>query len=260
MEPNEPVQKSRLFQVISAHFCDEDTKRYVVYTLKVCHVTRMKMGVSIERRYTHFLNLYNGLIEEYADLMAPVVFPKKALTGNFDDKLIRTRSIAFETLMQHIMGEERLRSSKSLLEFLQEPEMTTAKQLIEQKDYPAAIPILENTFRILNNIYTDRSPQVLLVLCRLLSCSFNILGAPNTLKWADLALHRFEGVSDSDLLLLYVPILFMCKKIWVLNGRDKAGIEQRLEDLKRQGMTCTDNVTLMDTIFKVELILTGTPT
>lgn len=74
------------------------------------------------------------------------------LVGNFDNKLISTRSTGFESLLNHISVDPRLRCSGSLLGFLQDKEMATAKELIDKKDFAGAMPYLENNFRLLNKV------------------------------------------------------------------------------------------------------------
>lgn len=49
---------------------------------------------------------------------------------------------------------------------------------------------------------------------------------PNSLKWANLALHRYEGVSDSDLLELYVPLLKTGIQVWDQNDMSKDDLER----------------------------------
>lgn len=89
---------------------------------------------------------------------------------------------------------------------------------------------------------------MILALCRLLACSVLINDIPNSQRWADLALYRFEGVSDSDLLELYVPLLQTCLKIWEQNGRNKENIEQKLTKLQREGVKVSDCECLMDIV------------
>lgn len=76
---------------------------------------------------------------------------------------------------------------------------------------------------------------------------------PNSLKWADLTLHRYEGVSDSDLLELYVPILRTCARIWWKNGRNKEELEKRILNLHKQGMKINEEESLMEAVNKVEM-------
>ncbi|KAJ8968555.1 hypothetical protein NQ314_002219 [Rhamnusium bicolor] len=213
-----------IFEIISARISDEtEEKKHVIYTLQVRFISGnddLSPSV-IERRYTHFLNLYNALRKEQPQLMTHVAFPKKVLLGNFDNELISTRSTGFESLLKHISTESRLRTSDALLKFLQEVELNKAKELLEKRDNVYAYPVLENSFKLLNKFMT---PCLHLVNSEM----------PHSLKWADLALHRYEAVSDSDLLELYVPLLHTCIRVWWKNNRNKDELEQRLSKLQKQ--------------------------
>lgn len=247
-----------LFQITSTRISDEDTteKKHIIYTLQVRHALGKDDShiSTIDRRYTDFLNLYTALRNEHPNLLTSVNFPKKVLVGNFDTKLISERSTAFELFLKHISNDSRLRSSHALLKFLQDGELKTIKEKLRQKEYGQAMPLLENNFRLLNKVYTDRSPAVLLALCRLLGCSMEISEA-SAQKWADLALHRYNGVSDSDLLELYIPLLQMCLKVWGENGREKEALVNQLNTLKKQGAKIDSDVNFLNVINRVELKL-----
>lgn len=101
-------------------------------------------------------------------------------------------------------------------------------------------------------VYTDRSKAVLLALCRLLNCCTLVPGSPNADKWAELALYRFEGVSDSDLLTMYVPLLHLCIKLCQQHEQDTQHLEQRLESLHRQGIPVTNKTSLADALASIE--------
>ncbi|KAJ8970908.1 hypothetical protein NQ317_009060 [Molorchus minor] len=222
-----------IFEIISARISDELTERkHVIYTLQVRFIS--------------------GSDDLSPSLMANIIFPKKVLLGNFDNELISTRSTGFESLLKHISMESRLRTSNALRRFLQEVELNNAKELLARNENIIAYPILENSFKLLNKVFTDRSPAVLLALCRLLACTMSIPEMPNSLKWADLLLHRYEGVSDSDLLELYMPLLQTCAKVWWQNGRNKDDLEQRISHLKKQGIKVKEDVSLMETVGEVE--------
>lgn len=92
---------------------------------------------------------------------------------------------------------------------------------------------------------------MILALCRLLACCFASNEVQNSQKWADLALYRFEGVSDSDLLELYVPLLQTCLKIWEQNGRNKEYIEEKLKKLQRDGVKVNECGTLIEVVDRV---------
>lgn len=77
-------------------------------------------------------------------------------------------------------------------------------------------------------------------------------GSPNAQKWVDIALHRYEGISDSDLLILYVPLLHVCIKVCGQTGKAKSDLEDRLSDLRKQGIQVNESLSLLDAVIKVE--------
>lgn len=150
--------------------------------------------------------------------------------------MIKTRSYSFETFLRIVAENEKLRDSESLNLFLIGEEERKAQRCLESKQYSQAKPLLENIFRLLNKIHTDRHPSVITALCRLTACCN---ADPNSLgeaeKYAELALRRFDGISDVDLLQYYVPLLQLCVRLWCTIGRDKEALEGRLSTLKLHG-------------------------
>lgn len=92
----------------------------------------------------------------------------------------------------------------------------------------------------------------MIALCRLLGCCVSMPGSPNAQKWVDLALHRYEGVSDSDLLILYIPLLHVCIKVCGQTGKAKSDLEDRLNNLRKQGIQINESMSLLDAATKVE--------
>lgn len=137
----------------------------------------------------------------------------------------------------------------SFVIFLQDIELRQAKRYMDQKRFDMAIGLLETNFRILSKVYTDRSKAVLLALCRLAGCGATLPNYPDALKWAELALHRYEGVSDTDLLSLYVPIIHLCIK---LKKDDTEELKQRLQVLHRKGIRVLDKPDLLEAVAALE--------
>lgn len=162
----ESQQQGLVFKVISAQISQETETKYVKYILEVRYISGNdnddQSPSIIERRYTQFSNLYNALKKDFPLLISNVEFPKKVLTGNFDGELISRRSIAFAQLLQHICTESKLRTSKAMEIFLQEPELLHAKECLDIKDYNSASVILENSFKLINkaNILFIHFPNI----------------------------------------------------------------------------------------------------
>lgn len=244
-------KQSLVFEIISARIEDEtEAKKHVIYNLQVRHISGNEdLSPSIiERRYTNFLNFYESLKAEYPELMNNISFPKKVLLGNFDNELISNRSMGFEHLLKYVSTHSMLRNSLALISFLQEPELLKAKQHMKNNEYNLALPLLENIFLLLNKVFTDRSSVVLISLCRLLGCSVLVANAANTKKIAELTYHRFDGVSDSELLALYVPVLQICIQI----GLKKDDFQKKLLDLSKTGFKVNEKQSLLMEVDDVE--------
>lgn len=246
-------------EIVSSRVVDavENEKKFVAYMVQVRQngdSTETEVldsdPVNVERRYTHFLDLYNGLKKEQPVLLQNITFPRKIVVGNFDPSLISTRCAAFESLLNLVASESRLRDAPVSMTFFQEPELNEARKLISEEKFDQALSVLESSFKLLNKVYTDRSRVVLSSLCRIVACagaSEGALAGPVE-RWAQLALKRYEAVSDSDLLLIYVPLLHTCISIWETLGRDKAKLVEELNDLRKRGMKVDSVPTLMEAV------------
>lgn len=208
---------------------------------------------SIERRYTHFLRLYEALRAEFPDRMRSVAFPKKAIMGNFSAELVAARSASFETFLDHVAGCSELRDSRAFLNFLQDSEVQLARRLLDERRNEQAVPILENCFRLLNRVYTDKASSVLLMLCRLVAaCTTPPMPHPAAQRWCELALHRYETVSDADSLVLYVPLLQTCLHLYWQRGCDNAALLERMQRMQMQGVNTKAPTTLTQAIQAME--------
>ncbi|XP_031617220.1 sorting nexin-21 isoform X2 [Contarinia nasturtii] len=231
-------------------------KKYVMYDLSVRQDSTKSTDptpVTIERRYTDFSNLYEGLRAEHPTLLNQIPFPKKVFLGNFSATLIAERSAAFEALLDHIMSLSDLRESSCFLQFLRDTELTKACRLLDERRNEMAIPILEDCFRLLNKIFMDRSKSVLLLLCRLVAaCTTSPVPHPSAEKWAELALRRYDGVSDADLLTLYIPLIHTCVHLWWQRGRDNQFLQDRLKALENKGIPVKNGKTLTQAIHALD--------
>ncbi|XP_058452182.1 sorting nexin-20 isoform X2 [Malaya genurostris] len=230
-------------------------KKYVIYDVSVLKnsANHDPNPTIVERRYTHFLKLFNGLKKDNAQLVQNVMFPKKVLIGNFSGELIGERSQAFESFLDYIVSVPLLRDSEHFLEFLQGEELSKACQLLDERRNEFAVPILENTFRILNKIFLDKSKCVLLLLCRLVAaCTTSPIPHPLAEQWAELALRRYEHVCDTELLVLYIPLLHTCLHLWWQRGRDRSLLEERLDQMGKKGIKIKGGPTLAKAIHALD--------
>ena len=246
------------FDVVSVRTVEEaGQKKHVAYTILVKKEgsTSDPHPAVIERRYSDFLDLFLALRKEFPAQMTQVSFPRKVLIGNFGPVLIASRRSGFESFLGHVVKDERLNQSSSFAAFLQNAEQREAQSWMMQKRYDLAAPLLENAFRLLNKLYTDRHPHVIIALCRLVACCAadtpEIRPGGRAEKFAEVALRRFEGVSDADLLRFYIPLLQLCVHLWWSLGKDKQPLNNRLEDLKHRGIRVDGHATLLESMLDI---------
>lgn len=247
--PDSPTLVTRFEIPYARVLADEQntSKKYVVYDLAVrqdSSTVSDKNATTIERRYTDFLNLYEALKKEHYELLQCVAFPKKVMMGNFNAELIAERALAFENFLDYLITVPKLRESIYFLSFIQDDELNKACKLLDERRNELAVPILENCFQLVNKIYLDKSRPVLLLLCRLVSACASPIPHPASDRWADLALRRYEHVSDIELLVLYIPLLHTCANLFWQKGRDPQMINNRLEEMGKRGIKIKNTVPL----------------
>lgn len=251
------------FEIPFARICGGESneqgsgsKKYVVYDVTCRQDTSSqedKNPTTIERRYTDFLKLYETLKKESPQLVANIAFPKKRIMGNFTSDLISERSVAFENFLDYILSVSDLRESENFLSFLQDDEMTRACRLMDERRNELAIPIFENTFQLLNKVFLDKSRPVLLLLCRLVAaCTNSPIPHPMSMKHTELALRRFEHVSDTEILVLYIPLLNAASYLYWQKGMDASKINERLEDMGMKGIKIKNTLTLTQSLHALE--------
>lgn len=234
-------------------------KKYVCYEVAL-DTTTVQQSFSpptqqqgtIFRRYTDFLQLYENLRRDYSSLLQATVFPKKCFIGNLSAEVVSPRVHLFTEFLQTILSSGELRDSVHFLSFLQDQELHRACRLLDERRAEEALPILENVFVLLNKVYTNRSKDVLLVLCRLVAASAHPVPTPDANYWADLALRRFEGVCDADLLQLYVPLIKSCIYLFWKTGRDKSHLDAQIDGFRKRGINVKTGPTLSQAIHALD--------
>lgn len=231
-------------------------KKYVCYEIALDTAQQQQQHSqqlgTIFRRYTDFLQLYENLRRDYSSLLQATVFPKKCFMGNFSEEVVSPRVTLFTDFLQTILSSGELRDSKHFLSFLQDQELNRACRLLDERRVEEALPILENVFVLLNKVYTNRSKDVLLVLCRLVAASAHPVPTPDANKWAELALRRFEGVCDADLLQLYVPLIKTCIYLFWKTGRDKTHLDAQIDGFRKRGINVKTGPTMSQAIHTLD--------
>lgn len=74
------------------------------------------------------------------------------VVGNFDPNLISSRCAAFESLLNLIASESRLRDAPAAIAFFQDVELKDARKLINEGKFDQALSLLETSFKLLNKV------------------------------------------------------------------------------------------------------------
>lgn len=74
------------------------------------------------------------------------------VVGNFDPNLISSRCAAFESLLNMIASESRLRDAPAAIAFFQDVELKDARKLINEGKFDQALSLLETSFKLLNKV------------------------------------------------------------------------------------------------------------
>lgn len=94
---------------------------------------------------------------------------------------------------------------------------------------------------------------MLLLLCRLVAaCTTSPVPHPSAETWCELALRRYDSVSDADLLVLYVPLLQTSVHLWWQRGRDTSLLMERLNSMKMRGIPTENGKTLSQAIHALD--------
>lgn len=139
------------------------SKKFVNYTILIKTIPGLdKCPAVVERRFSDFLNLYQGLKsnEVLADIVdRNVTFPKKVYMGNFSLEKIAERSIEFSRLLHLCMTEFNLLWSVPFISFLIDKELKEAHRLALFGDPDDVQALIETAYFIEQKLYMRLEPS-----------------------------------------------------------------------------------------------------
>uniref|UniRef100_A0A6G1S4V3 Sorting nexin-20 n=1 Tax=Aceria tosichella TaxID=561515 RepID=A0A6G1S4V3_9ACAR len=139
------------------------SKKFVNYTILIKTVPGLdKFPAVVERRFSDFLSLYQGLKsnEALADIVdRNVTFPKKVYMGNFSLEKIAERSIEFTRLLHLCMSEFTLLWSVPFISFLIDKELKEAHRLALFGDPDDVQALIETAYYIEQKLYMRFEPS-----------------------------------------------------------------------------------------------------
>lgn len=136
------------------------SKRYVNYTILIKTAPGLDNNPAvIERRFSDFLQLYQGLKsqESYAKIVDRyITFPKKVYMGNFSLGNIAERSIEFSRLLSLCISDINLLWSNSFISFLLDKELKEAHKLSLCGDPDDVQALIETAYFIERKLFLIR--------------------------------------------------------------------------------------------------------
>lgn len=239
------------FEIISARTITQGRKKFVNYTLLVKRVPGLerKPGV-LERRYSDFLALYNGLKKKYPTILHDFPFPRKTLLGNFTAEVITERSVAFQHLLAYAFSLKDVRLSSELAEFLYDRELQEAHRLMKIGQFEDAAIILENAFFVQEKVLGESHEMTYTTLCVLIACLNAVDNVTEAQKYADLALQQ-SHMHETN---MTYALLVLCIRLWWAVGKDKRELEIQVQGLRNKGVNVEKLPTLLELVLKIEVL------
>ena len=140
------------------------SKKFVSYTILIKTIPGLdKHPAVIERRFSDFFDLYQGLMNQksYADIIEKsVTFPKKVYMGNYSFEKIAERSIEFTKLLHLCISNKSLLWSEPFVSFLFDKEIKEAHNLSLSGDLDDVQALIENAYYIEQKLYSSLSPKL----------------------------------------------------------------------------------------------------
>ncbi|XP_013417645.1 sorting nexin-21 [Lingula anatina] len=231
---SKPSPAQVAFEILRTKTIKDGRSRYVLYTVAIIRTHQFDTSqATVDKRYSDFEKLYNSLRKRLTAQMQEIAFPKKVLTGNFDDKTIAHRSRAFEQFLSHVYAIPELRESEELHNFFFKVDLDKALLYLRNGEYLESIPLLLNALNMQQKLLGDSHPDVLKTVCAII-VAYNMREEhSNAQKFADMALKLIGEDSSSRYLM---PVLQLNIRLcWVL-GKEKADLEEKLADLHEKGL------------------------
>lgn len=155
-----PADYSRVSTTSQPSTPPVSSRRFVNYTILIKTTPGLDTRPAvIERRFSDFLHLYQGLKSDPIRgriVDGCVTFPKKVLVGNFSLINIAERSIEFSRLLSLCVLRKELLWSTSFVAFLLDKELKEAQQLALYGDPDDCQALIESAYYIEQKLYINR--------------------------------------------------------------------------------------------------------
>lgn len=220
------------------------------YTVLIKRVPGLETQPGVlERRYSDFLSLFQTLKKRYPSLLSDFPFPKKSLIRNFTADIITERSVAFQHFLAYSYSIRELRQSLELAEFLYNREIQEAHSMMKLGQFEDSSVLLENVYFVQEKILDVGHFSTYYTLCVLVACLNAVDNVTEAQKYAELALSLAAIHEKNE---LTVPLLVLAVRLWWAVGKDKKGLEKRLQEMKASGINIDKQPTLLELVLHRE--------
>ncbi|KAG8190441.1 hypothetical protein JTE90_009278 [Oedothorax gibbosus] len=238
------------FEIVSAKTISDAKKKYVSYTVLVKRAPGLETQPGVlERRYSDFLSLYQTLKRRYPSSVGDFPFPKKAIMGNFTADVITERSVGFQHFLAFAYSIRELRKSEELAEFLYNREIQEAHRMMKLAQFEDSAVLLENVYFVQEKVLEEGSFSTYYTLCVLVACLNAVDNVSEAQKYAEAAL---ELAPQHETHELTVPLLVLAVRLWWAVGKEKRGLERRIQEMRQSGVNTDKQPTLLELVLHRE--------
>ncbi|XP_071487536.1 sorting nexin-21-like isoform X2 [Diadema antillarum] len=249
LKPNKFLPGRTAFEVVSAKTMKDGYKKFVLYSIAVQRTIGSDTSQAIiERRYSEFHELNKDLRRRFPHIMDSVIFPKKAVTGNYKHQFIAERSRAFEHFLTQIFQHEDIRTSAEFQEFFYNQDLRRAYNYMLKRNFEEALPFLQNALHLQEKMIGERHQDTIRTLCAIIVVYLSRLESqPHVLGYAEKAL---SDIGDDQTNPFLIPLLQTLIGVrWRLH-KDKRDLEARLAQYVKPGLPTCDMPTLEELIMQ----------
>ena len=219
-----------------------------LYSIAVLRTIRNDTSQAIiERRYSEFYQLNRDLRKRFPHIMDSIVFPKKAVTGNYKHQFIAERSRAFEQFLTHIFQHDEIRTSAEFQEFFYNQDLRRAYHYMVQQNFEEALTLLQNALHLQEKMIGEKHPDTVRTSCAIIVVYLSRLEShSHVLGYAEKALADIGEDQTNPFLIPLIQTLIGVR--WRLH-KDKRDLEVRLSQYVKPGLE-GDMPTLEDLVMQ----------
>ncbi|XP_030623664.1 sorting nexin-21 [Chanos chanos] len=257
------IPEKLIFEVTDASVVQENTSKYVLYTIHVIHSGVFdKTPAVITRRYTDFERLHSRLRRRHADEMEGVHFPRKKLRKNFVAETIAKRSRAFEQYLTHLHSLPELRRAPTFLQFFYLGDLRAGQMLMRVGRYQEALGSLLNALRLQEKLGCHQLSQQnhlqrvhwLFNLSALVTCFQELEQLGEAQEHCDRALQDIapsqDALQQQQFHPLLIPLLQSNVRLSWKISKDKRRWEALLQEIQDSGIDIGGQPNLKEYLIK----------